>query len=263
MQGDGVMEKGKGNKRRLRLTALSGMAGLFLASALWLGGCGDDFPDLTDEQVEKAGEYAAMTLLKYDSQNRKRLMSIEDMETEEERREAWRQAAQSVKQQEQEEEKESSQENGSAGGTQTGETASYGNLSDGFVLPEGVTIQYKGSLLCETYPQDSANYFAVVASSGKKNLVLRFLLTNGSEGSQNIDMVDLNSSYQITVNENYTRVSLPTLLENDLANYQGKLMPGASEELVLLIEVDEDVDVSSLKLKLKNDRIESTILLEP
>ena len=92
---------------------------------------------------------------------------------------------------------------------------------------------------------------------------MKFLLTNGSEGSQQIDLTSQKNTYRITVNETYSRTSLPTFLENDLTNYQGKLMPGASEELVLLIEVESDTVVSSMKMRVKNDQIAYTILLEP
>lgn len=242
------------------------LAGIILLSMLLMAGCGGDFPDLSDEQVEKAGEYAAMTLLKYDSQNRKRLMTLEDMAAEEQRREMWKQAArQGAKEADKEEQASSEQtQNSSTQGSQEGqEETTPGALSDGFVLPDGVKIEYLGHILCDVYPQDSSDFFAIVASEGRKNLVLRFWLANESDGSQSLDMVEQNNVYRITVNGNYSRASLPTFLDNDLANYQGKLMPGAGVELVLLIEVESDTQISSLRMKLKNDRIESTILLEP
>ena len=252
----------KKNKKRLQTGY--GCIGLLLAAGLALCGCGSEFPALTDEQVEKAGEYAALTLLKYDSQNRKRLMSLEDMQAEEQRRQAWKQAAQQAAKEEQEEAKTSQEqsENGQVIDVPGG-TTDYGRIGDGFTLPDGVELQYKGYQLCDVYPEDESDYFAIVAAEGKKNLLLRFLLTNGSEGSQQLDLASQKNSYRITVNDTYTRNSLPTFLANDLMNYQGRLMPGASEELVLLMEVESDVTVSSLKLRVKNDQIAYTILLEP
>ena len=37
-------------------------------------GCGNQIPDLTEEQAQKIGEYAALTLLKYDTNHQSRLV---------------------------------------------------------------------------------------------------------------------------------------------------------------------------------------------
>lgn len=255
----------KEEKRIIKCCWLRTLSGMLLAGALLLGGCGD-YPDLTDEQVEQAGEYAAMMLLKYDSQSRSRLMSIADMEAEQLRRDSWEKAAQIGKKAAMEE-KDKEQESGEAGhGVEEQGREQFlptAKLQDGFVLPDGVNIAYVGYSLSKQYPEDHSDYFAIVATTGKKILALSFEVTNNSEGSQSIDMVNQNNLYRITVNEQYTRSNLTTLLENDLANYQGKLLPGESVELVLLIEVDEEIWMDSLKMKLKNDRNEYTIQLEP
>jgi len=49
---------------------------------LLLGGCNSEFPDLTDEQAKVIGEYAAVTLLKYDANNRSRLVDLDQVDEE-------------------------------------------------------------------------------------------------------------------------------------------------------------------------------------
>ena len=39
--------------------------------------CGNEIPDLTEEESQRIGEYAAVTLLKYDANNRSRLVDPE------------------------------------------------------------------------------------------------------------------------------------------------------------------------------------------
>ncbi len=255
-----LLEKRNRSKKQKRKAFA---AGLFLSAFFMLGGCGSDFPNLTDEQVERAGEYAAMTLLQYDSLNRRRLMSLEDMQVEESRRKAWEQAASKARQEEKKEKEEPGQENTDQGsGKEKESAASFGELGDGFVLPDGVTIKYLGEKRCAHYPEENG-FISISAGAGKELLVLKFALNNGSDGSQNIDLMEQDNSYVVTVNGNYSRKCLSTLLMDDLSSYQGKLLPGESEELVLLIEVDEGMTMESVRLKIKNDRIESTILLFP
>ena len=252
-----------GKKGRIR-SAAGWMAGTLLIGMLCLSGCGD-YPDLTESQVERAGEYAAMTLLKYDSQKRSRLMTLEDMQAEEQRRLAWKKAASQVRKEEESSEEESS-ESGQESQTekQSGqEKGSYGKLEDGFVLPDGMTISYTGYSLCDVYPEDDSGFFAVPAAPGKENLVLYFSVANGSDGAQKLDLAGLSNLYRATVNDSYTRTNLATLLDMDLDTYQGLIGPGEEAEMVLLFEVDEGTRVDSLKLRIKNERIESTILLEP
>ena len=73
-------------------------------------------------------------------------------------------------------------------------------------------------------------------STGKKLLVLRFHLTNGSEQEETIDLLNTNSRYIITVNDSIRANALTTMLPNDMSTYAETLEPGQSQELVLLLE---------------------------
>lgn len=236
------------------------LAGACLFTALMLGGCGAAFPNLSDQQLDQAGEYAANLLLKYDSNNRRRLLSEEEMAKEEQRRAAW-----AVKPVDEEALPETEQTgNPAIGDTETGEEKPtvYGKLEDFYEFPQEIGIEYTGYEVGKSYPADQSSFFSLDAAAGKEILALKFRLTNRGEGAQKIDLMNRQGSYRVTVNGSYSRAQLTTLLDNDLATYQGTLLPGAAQELVLLIEIEQGTEISSLSIRLKNDAIESTIRLE-
>jgi len=77
-------------KRYLKLSIFT-MAMMFV-----LSGCGSDFPDLTADEQQVIGEYAATLLMKYDANNRSRLMSREEVEAAELKMEELEQARQEL-----------------------------------------------------------------------------------------------------------------------------------------------------------------------
>ena len=221
---------------------------LLCAMMLSMTACGNEIPDLTEEESQRIGEYAAVTLLKYDANNRSRLVDPEVVIAKLEKEAA-------------KETTKASQEEGKA--EETGSTGT--SMEDFFGLPEGVSITYEDYMVADSYPEDGVedDYFALDASMGKKLLVLRFHLTNGSEQEETIDLLNTNSRYIITVNDSIRANALTTMLPNDMSTYEETLEPGQSQELVLLLEVNEDVAdaVQTIALRLKNASNEYTIQL--
>ena len=60
-----------GNKKRIVCGAL------LCVMALGMTACGNEIPDLTEAESQRVGEYAAVTLLKYDANHRSRLVDPE------------------------------------------------------------------------------------------------------------------------------------------------------------------------------------------
>ena len=223
---------------------------LLCAMMLSMTACGNEIPDLTEEESQRVGEYAAVTLLKYDANNRSRLVDPEMV----------------IAKLEKEAAKEASQEEEKAEETMpTAQEEITASMEDFFGLPEGVSITYEDYMVADSYPEDGVedDYFALDASMGKKLLVLRFHLTNGSEQEETIDLLNTNSRYIITVNDSIRANALTTMLPNDMSTYAETLEPGQSQELVLLLEVNEDVAgaVQTIALRLKNASNEYTIQL--
>ena len=57
---------------------------------------------------------------------------------------------------------------------------------------------------------------------------------------EKIDLLNTNSRYIITVNDSIRANALTTMLPNDMSTYAETLEPGQTQELVLLLEVNED-----------------------
>lgn len=235
---------------------------LLCAMMLSMTACGNEIPDLTEEESQRIGEYAAVTLLKYDANNRSRLVDPEVVIAKLEK-----EAAKETTKASQEEGK--AEETGSTGTTEvtmpTAQEEITASMEDFFGLPEGVSITYEDYMVADSYPEDGVedDYFALDASMGKKLLVLRFHLTNGTEQVESIDLLNTNSRYIITVNDSIRANALTTMLPNDMSTYAEALEPGQTQELVLLLEVNEDVAgaVQTIALRLKNASNEYTIQL--
>ena len=233
---------------------------LLCTMMLSMTACGNEIPDLTEEESQRVGEYAAVTLLKYDANNRSRLVDPEMVIAKLEK-EAAREAAKAAQ------EEVKAEETGNTGTTEvtmpTAQEDITASMEDFFGLPEGISITYEDYMVTDSYPEDEAEYFALDASAGKKLLVLRFRLTNGTEQEEKIDLLNTNSRYIITVNDSIRANALTTMLPNDMSTYAETLEPGQTQELVLLLEVNEDVAdaVQTIALRLKNASNEYTIQL--
>ena len=231
------------------------------AMAMTMTACGNQIPDLTEDESQRVGEYAAVTLLKYDANNRSRLVDPDVVIARLEK-----DAAKEAGRQEQTPTEEQPVGTGASEVEMpTAQEDITTSLEDFFGLAAGVTLTYQDYQIADSYPEDGSSdaYFALDASAGKKLLVLRFALTNGTAQEENVDFLSTASRYIITVNNSIRGNALTTMLSNDMSTYAETLQPGETQDLVLLLEVNEDVAsaVQSISLHLKNASNEYTIQL--
>lgn len=231
------------------------------AAVLLMTGCGTVFPELTDEEADIIGEYAAITLLKYDANSRSRLVDLSQIQEKEEL------------QQSPVPEPPAREENQTEKLPDIPDTPVIDNRGDGNLnadsmesfldFPEGLSIVYEGYKLCQSYPEEEGQYFVLEATEGKELLVLRFTLQNLSGNARELELLGRNDSYRLTVNGNYSKTALTTMLTTDLSTYKGTLSAGGTEEVVLLFEIEpEQVGaVETLSLYLKNESKTCTIQL--
>lgn len=229
---------------------------ILTAFVISMTGCGSAMPEVTDEQMNVIGEYAAVQLLKYDADSRSRLVDAETIEKEEKRQAAWEAARQK-------EPAATPEPEGMGEVDDTpvveaeGQTAdSVASLEEYFGLPQGINMVYSGYQVAESYPEGGTEEFlALDAAEGKKLLVLSFRIENATDSEQSVDLFAKNASYRVTVNGNYTRSALTTMLLNDMSTYISTLPAHGSEELVLLVEVEETVidNLTSIVINLKNE----------
>lgn len=236
---------------------LIGMLAVFV-----LTGCGNRIPEMSEEQEQAVGEYAAMLLLKYDANHRSRLVDLSMISEEgtiksEIPKEALDQDSNQMKPVDDTPVIDYASESG---------VSSAGSMEDFLGLPEGVSLSYQGMQVCNSYPEDGQAdaYFSLEASKGKRLLVLEFVLSNQSQTNQNVDVLHQEAVFKVTVNGNYTRGALVTLLLNDLSTYKKDVEAGGEEHLVLLVEIDNDMAdaVSSVSLNAKKESKTYTIQLQ-
>ena len=104
---------------------------------------------------------------------------------------------------------------------------------------QDIFLSYQGYMVTSTYPESSKSY-VVNADKGKKLLVLRFDLYNGSDSSKSVNMIPLNLMFQILLNGNNLGYSSVTFLPNDLSSYSGTIDSRAHESVVVLTQIDEN-----------------------
>lgn len=238
-----------------RLTAVLA-AGLLI---LGLSGCGENqIPEMTDDELQLVREYTAITLMKYDANSRSRLVDYSQMLIilSQPGAEQWL-------------EQDPPQPDGMdpvdntpiVGGPTGGNGAQSYSIEGVLGLPEGVSIVYTGQTLHDSYPEDGS--FTISASEGRQLLVLEFVIINASDHDQLIDILSLAPDFRITVNGDYTRKAMFTMMEEDLALYQGTIPSMGSASTVLVIELDDEraENLSSISLSVKNDSKACTIQL--
>ncbi len=233
---------------------------IFLAAALLtvsLAGCGENqIPDMTDEQMQMLGEFTAITLMKYDANRRSRLVDLSLLE-------------QTKTPQTEDGTEDASKPQGmdpvddvpvEDASSKPQEPASIGQALG---LPDGLEVLFMGQEICESYPEDESGFFAVNAAEGKKLLVLDFAVVNALEQDQAIDLLTASPVFRVTVNGEYTRRALNTMLENDMSTYFGTVAAMGSVSLALVIEVEEGMagELQSLILEIKNGSADTVIPL--
>ncbi len=219
------------------------LLGILTAAALCLGmtGCGEDqMPELTDAQVKEIGQYVAFILMKYNSNGGSRLVELTEQ-------------TQKPSELEESAGTESEEPSGMAPVDDTpvvdapGQTVQEYTLEEVMGLPEGIKVGYAGEEICSVYPdEDAEDYFAITATDGKQLLVLKFFLANNSGRDQTVDLLSWDAAqedliFQITVNGEYRRRALNTMLLDDLGTLKCDIAADGVYNAVLVIEVDQGV----------------------
>ena len=208
-------------------------------------------------------------MLKYDAGNRSRLVPMEEVEARDQKLLEKKQREEQNKKEE--EVPEPTQEGMDPvedtpvieiGQETNGNTS--GSMEEFYALPQGITITYNGSEICDSYPQEQSDFFALDATSGKRLLVLKFGLENQSQTNQSIDLLSKEVMIRVMVNGDYRRNILTTMLTDDMSTYTGEIPAGGTINVVLLAEVDNAVaeNISSLSLNLKSEADSYTMQLQ-
>ena len=283
--------------------------------SLCLAGCGEAFPELTDDEYNQTVEFAVGLLMKYSNNGQAKLTYVDAKEVTKQRekeaalaekeknKETSKPAPQPVQepvkepepiQNEIEEPSMSSTEDLSLddqGSTQiidsaidasseevvkepddtTTETESVTDDPDAIVISteetqeiiDDIFLAYEGYSVSSTYPESSKSY-VINADKGKKLLVLRFDLYNGSNGAKKVNILEKNIKFQVILNGKNLGYTPVTFLPNDLSSYVGTIESRAHESLVVLTEIDQDMakEIQSLGMIVSINGAEQKVSLK-
>lgn len=216
-----------------------------LAAAL-LSGCGDEMIDLTQEETELITEYTVGLLLKYDKYYGSRLVDTAayDVAAEEAPEETVEETPEEKPEQE-----TPADDTEVIDVSQDTETSMPLSTIEEYYGIEGVTFQYLGYDLTQSYPSSTSGedlFFAMDAADGSQLLVLRFTATNVSTTDQTLNMLNYGARFSVSVNGGPEQSVLTTILLDDLQTYNDVLPAGYSVELVSIVEVPQGDSVETI-----------------
>ena len=262
---------------------------ILMSICLGLTGCGESFPDLTEEEYDQTVEFAVGLLMKYSNNGQNKLTYVDTKEVTKQRE---KEAAKALEEEKKEQEKETPapepepviqpQVESSEGSSLDASTAmssdqNQGDSSvalisgedknpeesttassdssatikedpdaivisseDSYEIAPDIFLTYDGYSVSSSYPESSKSY-VINADKGKKLLVLRFDLYNGSDSDKNVDLLKKNIMFQVILNGKNLGYTPVTFLPNDLSSYVGTIDSRAHESLVVLTEIDQSI----------------------
>ena len=223
---------------------------ILLGAAVALPGCGDAILPLTADQQQQVGEYAAVMMLKYDAKHRSRLVDLSQYPEVQETEEPLAPPAPEPEEEQPKEEPSSSVTD--VVDVSGDPVSSVSSIEEFLGLPAGISLVYSGYEISEVY-QDN-EFFSMTATEGKTYVILRFLMNNSGSDDTYVDFLNQNTSFRISINGGTSRTTVLSPLQNNLATWFGNVGAGASEEVVLLFELEKESteSVNSIVLSLKN-----------
>ena len=224
------------------------------AIAFTLVGCGTT-TIVPEKHMDTISEYAAIKLLKYDANNRSRLVDEATIEEADRRQEAWDKADVIEPTLKPTPEGMDPVEDVPVIGDGEKNDSTCSSLEQYFSTPDGISLQYKDYTLCTSYSQSPGDAIVLEASEGNELLVMRFQLNNTTNQEKEVDLFAKKARYRITVNGEYVCSAMRTLLMNDMTTYVSALQGQSSDEVVLVTEISNEIteQLSSIELYMKNE----------
>lgn len=228
-------------------------------------GCGNEIPEMSEEESAMVSNYAATLLLKYDANYQTKLLNQEQLEKEEQMQKQIQEEADRLAALEAEKEAKKQEEQAKeTEGQSSVETVTYVDPAE-FLSLDGISISYNGVEYLDQYPKDGEDlYFATTATEGCKLAVVHLSLSNQTAEVRTVDVFSTNARFKVSFNDGDYHSIMSTLFTEDFSVFNGELQPGESVDTVLLMELKEEdcVEVHALNLYIKcNDQTLKTKLL--
>ncbi len=232
-------------------------------SSIMLCGC-TEYPGIKDSDMDLVAEYAAGLLLEHSQTRDNRLMDVEEamlIFEEEKQEEIEKEPEEEIKEEEEpvtEPEEPKQPDTPVTDNTEVPEETTY--PVNNVMGMELLSVQFNGYEIKDSYPDGSGAFFALDAGAGNKLLVAKVILTNNTDGSVDINMLDTNVSFKMSLDGNGYKFALSTMLLDDLSTYTGTLSAGSSAEFVLISEWNEEAiaNITNPTLYIKNGELSGT-----
>lgn len=224
-----------------------------VAAMMVLSGCGTEVPNLSKLDNDKAAEYMAGAVLKYDSEYSYALQydhSILNATP------VPAPTANPTTTPEPAGGDEISNQTGVAEGTEGQSEIQQVSLTDVYGI-QGVELDYVSASMKKSYGK---GYESIMASKGKKLLIIYFKIKNVSGDSQKVDLSKNTPDFALRQNDR-SIPPLHTAAQGDLQYFSEKLASGKSEQGVLMFEVDENIKVEENCLVAIDGTKQATITL--
>lgn len=229
-----------------------------------LCGC-TNYPNMKQEDYDLVAEYAAGLLLKYSETADNRLVDLEDAYLELETEETITVDEETTEEVRVEEipEEPIEPETPVIDNTEQNEEVSLIPIQDVMGM-SNLSIELSGYDIKDSYPDEGGTYFALDATDGNKLLVAKVTLINNTDSNIDINMLEQNVTFKISLNGSEYKFALSTMLLDDLSTYVGTIGSGSSVELVLISEWSEELlnSMSNPVLSIKNGEMDGQYSLQ-
>ncbi len=227
-----------------------------------LTGCGS-FPEMTASDQKLIAEYAAGILLQHSEKADNRLTKVDETTVLEEVEPEQPEEKPSVEELQEENDNndipviDKTQEN-----TQEENVVSL-PLNQTIGL-DNLMIQSNGYEICDAYSEGGSGYFTLDASDGCKLVVLKYTLTNQTQETVEINMLNTSAKYKVALDGNGYKYALSTMLLDDMSTYVGSVQAGEMVDVVLISEWTESEvnNMSNLTLYIENGAMIGTYPVE-
>lgn len=233
-----------------------GLLAVCLLSALSFTGCVDIKMD--EEQEALVVEYAVNAVINHDKNY---IIKMADRKPEPETTTGW---VSEGDKQETETSGDTSNQSGQSG-QNSGVNGSTGNtvsVNQAFSFG-GFNVESTGYEIVDKYPGNNAG-FSMIATKGFDLLVVKFKVTNTAAAEQVLDVVGMDYSYRCNVNGDTKVNAQVTALLNAMNTWNKPIGAGASEEMILVFQVKEEIsdNVQNITLSVIKDGVASTTVIK-
>lgn len=214
---------------------------LICVCCLGLCGC-TAFPNYSEEDMDLVAEYASGLLVQYSAVSDNRLVDLEEailtMDEIEEEKEQQEEIPEEEPEVPQEEPEVVPEDTPVIDNTEVIEETTY--PINEVMGVDVLTVNCNGYEVKESYPDGSGAFFALDAGDNCKLVVVKYTLTNNTDSGVNVNMLENNVSFKVSLDGNGYQYALSTMLLDDISTYVGELAAGTSVELVLISEWKEE-----------------------